>query len=63
VAVSVSLVLVFAVAVWLLYRYSGLKVWHVLVSIAFGFYLATSSFAPVIRNVVTCIVNSFSHHG
>jgi len=62
-AISISLVLVFAVAVWLLYRYSGLKVWHALVSIAFGFYLATSSFAPSIRNVVTSIVNAFSHHG
>jgi hypothetical protein len=34
-----------------------------LVSIAFGFYLATSSFAPSIRNVVTSIINAFSHHG
>jgi hypothetical protein len=33
------------------------------VSIAFGFYLATSSFAPTIRNVVTSIINAFSHHG
>jgi hypothetical protein len=61
--ISISLVLVFAVAAWVLYRYGGMKLWHALVCIAFGFYLATSSVAPMIRNVVTSIVSSFSHHG
>jgi hypothetical protein len=62
-AITISLVLVFAVAAWVLYRYGGLKLWHALVCIAFGFYLATSSFAPEINSVVSSIVNSFSHHG
>jgi hypothetical protein len=61
--ISISLVLVFAVAAWVLYRYGGMKLWHALVCIAFGFYLATSSVAPMIRNVVASIVSSFSHHG
>jgi hypothetical protein len=63
VAITISLVLVFAVAAWVLYRYGGMKLWHGLVCIAFGFYLATSSFAPAINRVVTSIVSSFSHHG
>jgi hypothetical protein len=63
VVISISLVLVFAVAAWVLYRYGGMKLWHALTCIAFGFYLATSSVAPMIRNVVTSIVSSFSHHG
>jgi hypothetical protein len=62
-AITVSLVLVFAVAAWVLYRYGGMKLWHALMCIAFGFYLATSSFAPVIRNVVTSIFSAFNHHG
>jgi hypothetical protein len=62
-AITISLVLVFAVAAWVLYRYGGMKLWHALVCIAFGFYLATSSFAPVIRNVVTSIFSAFGHHG
>jgi hypothetical protein len=61
--ISISLVLFFAVAAWVLYRHGGMKLWHALVCIAFGFYLATTSVAPMIRNVVTGIVNSFSHHG
>jgi hypothetical protein len=62
-AISISLVLVFAVAAWVLYRYGGMKLWHALVCIAFGFYLATSSFGPQIRSVVNSIVSSFGHHG
>jgi hypothetical protein len=62
-AVTVSLVLVFAVAAWVLYRYGGMKLWHALVCIAFGFYLATSSFAPEINSVVSSIIRSFGHHG
>jgi hypothetical protein len=62
-AISVSLVLVFAVAACVLYRYGGMKLWHALVCIAFGFYLATSSFGPEINRVVASIVGSFGHHG
>jgi hypothetical protein len=45
-AVSISLVVVLAVTIWLLHRYVGLKFWHCLVCILFGFYLATTSLAP-----------------
>jgi hypothetical protein len=62
-AISISLVLVFAVAAWVLYRFAGMKLWHALVCIAFGFYLASSSFGPEINNVVTSIVSAFSCHG
>lgn len=62
-AISISLVLLFAIAAWVLYRYGGMKLWHALVCIAFGFYLATSSIAPEINSVITSIVGSLSHHG
>lgn len=62
-AISISLVLLFGVAVWVLYRYAGLKVWHAFTCIAFGFYLATSSFAPEIRTAVTAIVHAISGQG
>jgi hypothetical protein len=61
--ISISLVLFFAVAAWVLYRYGGMKMWHALVCIAFGFYLATTSLAPMIRNAMTSIVSTFSYHG
>lgn len=62
-AISISLVLVLAVAVWLLHRYGGLKVWHSMVSILFGFYLATSSLAPEIRTTVTAIIRALTGQG
>lgn len=60
---AISLVLVFGVAVWVLYRYAGLKVWHALTCIAFGFYLATSSFAPEINTAIAAIVHAISGQG
>jgi hypothetical protein len=62
-AISISLVLVLAVAVWLLHKYGGLKVWQAVICILFGFYLATSSFAPEIRTTVTAIVHALTGQG
>jgi hypothetical protein len=59
-AISISLVALLAVAVWLLHRYAGLNLWHGLVCILFGFYLATSSLAPEIRTTVTAIVHALT---
>ena len=62
-AISVSLVMALGVAVWLLHRYAGLKFWHGLVCILFGFYLATSSLAPEVRTTVTAIVRALTGQG
>lgn len=62
-AISVSLVLALGVAVWWLYKYNGMKVWHGLICALFGFYMATSSFAPEIRNTTTAIVRDLTGHG
>ena len=62
-AVSISLVLVLAVAVWLLHKYGGLKVWQAVICILFGFYLAMTSFAPEIRTTVTAIVRALTGQG
>jgi hypothetical protein len=61
-AVSISLVVVLAAAVYLLQRYGGLKVWHGLVCMLFGFYLATSSLAPEIRTTVTAVIRALTGH-
>jgi drug/metabolite transporter (DMT)-like permease len=62
-AISISLVAMLAVAVWLLHKYADLKLWHGLVCILFGFYLATSSLAPEIRTTVTAIVRALTGQG
>jgi hypothetical protein len=62
-AISISLVLILAVAVYLLHKYGGLKVWHGLVCVLFGFYLASSSLAPEIRTTVTAIIRALTGQG
>jgi hypothetical protein len=62
-AISISLIALLAAAVWLLYRYAALKLWHGLVCMLFGFYLASSSVAPVIRSTVSSIINALTGHG
>jgi hypothetical protein len=62
-AISLSLVLVLAVAVWVLHRYAGLKLWHGVVCILFGFYLATSTFAPEIRSTLTAVIRALTGQG
>jgi hypothetical protein len=62
-AISLSLLLVLAVAVWVLHRYAGLKVWHGVICILFGFYLATSSLAPEIRTTLTAVIHALTGQG
>ena len=61
-AISLSLVGVLAVAVWVLHRYVGMKIWHGLICTLFGFLLASSSFAPQIRTILTTIVQALTGH-
>jgi hypothetical protein len=62
-AISLSLVLVLALAVWVLHRYAGLKLWHGVVCILFGFYLATSTLAPEIRSTLTAVIRALTGQG
>ena len=61
--ISLSLVLVLGVVVWLLHRYAGLKAWHGVICVLFGFLLATTSFAPEIRTTVTAIIHALTGQG
>lgn len=62
-AISISLIALLAAAVWMLYRFAALKLWHGLVCILFGFYLASSSVAPQIRTTVASILRALTGHG
>lgn len=57
-AVTLSLLAILAVAVFVLCRYAGLRVWHALVCVLLGFYLASSSVAPDINRTVESIIHS-----
>lgn len=62
-AISVSLIVLLAIAVTALYKFGGLKLWHGLVCILFGFYLASSSVAPQISTTVTSIIRALTGQG
>jgi hypothetical protein len=55
-AVTISVLTVLAVAVFVLCRYAGLRVLHAAVCILFGFFLASSSFAPDISRFVSSLI-------
>jgi hypothetical protein len=57
-AVTISVLLILAVAVFVLCRYAGLRVFHALVCVLLGFFLASSSFAPDITRIVSSIIHS-----
>ena len=61
--ISLSLVLVLGIAVWVLHKYAGLKVWHGVICVLFGFYLATSTLAPEIRSTLTAIIHALTGKG
>lgn len=50
-ALSISAVLLLLIVVFLLVRKAGLKAGHAVVCVLLGFYLATSSMAPTIRDL------------
>jgi hypothetical protein len=56
-AVTISVLAVLAVAVFVLCRYAGLRVLHAAVCILFGFYLASSSFAPDISRLAAGLIS------
>jgi hypothetical protein len=55
-AVTVSVLVLLAIAVFVLCRYAGLRVLHAAVCVLFGFYLASSSLAPDISQFITGLI-------
>ena len=55
--VTIPLVVVFGIGVYIIYRYMGLRAWHAIVALIFGFLLAATTAAPEIRNLLSSLVN------
>jgi hypothetical protein len=49
--VTIPIVAITGLIVFIAYRYLGLRVWHALVCLLFGFLLAATSAAPQINHV------------
>ncbi|WP_433326540.1 hypothetical protein [Spirillospora sp. CA-294931] len=60
--VSVPLVVILGAVAWVAWRYMGLRAWHLVVCLLFGFLLAATSIAPEIDRMVTGLVRVFSTH-
>jgi len=56
--VSFSVLAVLAVAVGLLMRFAGLRVFHAAVCVLLGFFLASSSLAPAISRFAASIIHA-----
>jgi hypothetical protein len=61
-AVTLSLVVVLGITVWVLHRYAGLKFLHAVACVLFGFFLATTGAAPMIRQAVASVIGLISGH-
>jgi hypothetical protein len=55
--VTVPLVTIFGILLYVAYRYMGLRVWHAIVALIFGFLLAATTAAPEIRSLLAGLVN------
>jgi len=54
--VSIPLVALAGAAVYLAWRFMGLRIWHAILCLVFGFLLAATTAAPAIHNLITGLV-------
>jgi hypothetical protein len=50
--VGIPLVVLIGILLYAAYRYMGLKFWHALLALIFGFLLAATTAAPEIRDIL-----------
>lgn len=54
--VSIPIVALFALGVFIAYRFTGLRVWHALMCLLCGFLLAATSAAPSIDHAIHAVL-------
>lgn len=55
--VSIPLVVIFGILLFVAYRYTGLRAWHAIVALIFGFLLAATTAAPEIHSFLSSLVH------
>ncbi|MEV4013923.1 hypothetical protein AB0J35_25835 [Nonomuraea angiospora] len=60
--VTVPLVLVVGAVVFITWRYLGLRWWHALICLLFGFLLAATTLAPDIRTAIQAALSWITGH-
>jgi hypothetical protein len=56
ISVSIPLIAIVGVAVYAAWRFMGLRIWHAIACLVFGFLLAATAVAPEIHNLITGFV-------
>jgi hypothetical protein len=56
VSVSIPLVALAGIAVYLAWRFMGLRIWQAILCLIFGFLLAATTAAPEIHTLITGLV-------
>lgn len=59
---TVPVPLVVGAAVWVAWRFMGLRTWQAVVCLVLGFLLAATSGAPVMRHTLISIVRALTGH-
>lgn len=60
-AVTVPLIAIVALVVWIAWRFMGLRAWHLLVVLIFGFLLAATPAAPEISRLLAAAAQWLQH--
>jgi hypothetical protein len=59
--VTIPFVTIVGLVIFIAYRYMGLRVWHAIVCLLFGFLVAATSAAPQINRMLAAILTWFQH--
>ena len=60
--ISLPLVAILGAAVFVAWRYIGLRIWQAALCLLFGFFLAATTAAPSIRHLVTTAAQWLTGH-
>lgn len=56
--VTISIATILAIAAYVLCKYAGLRIWHAVVCVLLGFYLASTSFAPYVSQFTGSVLKN-----
>lgn len=59
---TIPLVVLVGAVLYVAYRYMGLRFWHALLALVFGFLLAATTAAPEIRSILNGLAQWLNHH-
>jgi hypothetical protein len=59
---TIPLVVLVGALLYVAYRYMGLRFWHALLALVFGFLLAATTAAPEIQSILASLAQWLNHN-